>query len=188
MTKDAAQKVVSDLKATLQNEAVTLGMIAQSIGHHGTFTFIFVPALLVTTPLSGIPGLSAIMGTLIAIAAFQIVIGRSSVWLPGWLQRREIKSDRFENVMNWLERAADFVNRHTRERLQLLVSAVARRVIATICLLCGAVMPLLEFIPFTSSILGAFMTILSGGVLLRDGVVVALALIPLAAGGWLFLT
>lgn len=130
MTKDAAQKVVSDLKATLQNEAVTLGMIAQSIGHHGTFTFIFVPALLVTTPLSGIPGLSAIMGTLIAIAAFQIVIGRSSVWLPGWLQRREIKSDRFENVMNWLERAADFVNRHTRERLQLLVSAVARRVIA----------------------------------------------------------
>jgi hypothetical protein len=182
MPGDAATQVLSSLRGALQGEEITLGDLADTIGYHGNFTFIFLPALLVTTPLSGIPGLSSLMGVLIAITAAQILVGRSSVWLPGWLRRRSIESHRIGRALDRLDRAAGFLDRHARARFQPLVSAAARRVIALLCLLCGAAMPLLEFIPFTSSVLGAFSALLSAGVLLRDGLFVALALLPLAAG------
>ena len=54
-------------------------------------------------------------------------------------------------------------------------------VVQAICLCCGLVMPLLEFIPFTSSMMGVVVSLLAFGLLARDGVFVLLGF--LAIGG-----
>ncbi len=168
-----------------KHEHATIGEIMDTVGHHGHFTFVFIPALLVTTPLSGVPGFSTLMGFLIAIASGQILVRRSSIWLPDWLRQRKIRQVRLHRALTYLDRATVLISRVTKQRLEALVGRLARRVIAALCLVCGAAMPLLEFIPFTSSIIGAFISLLSAGVIMRDGLAVIVAALPVVAAAYL---
>ena len=46
-------------------------------------------------------------------------------------------------------------------------------------------MPLLEFVPFSSSIMGVGVALLALGILTRDGIVILLGLVPYGVVGWL---
>jgi hypothetical protein len=46
-------------------------------------------------------------------------------------------------------------------------------------------MPLLEFVPFSSSVMGVGVALLALGILTRDGLVILFGLIPYAVVGWL---
>lgn len=181
MSTDAAHKVINSVKDVLEDEEVSIGKIADSVGYHGNFTFVLVPAVPVTTPLSGIPGLSTLTGLLIAISSAQILVGRTSIWLPQWMRKLEVSRDQMRRALTYLDRTAHFISRVTKRRLEPLVGRLARRLIAGLCLICGGAMPLLEFVPFTSSVSGAFVSLLSIGVITRDGLMVVIALAPLAA-------
>jgi hypothetical protein len=71
--------------------------------------------------------------------------------------------------VEWTRRPAEWVDRHTGKRLTMLVRPPMDRLIYLACALCGAAMPLLELVPFSSSLLGAAVVLLSLTVLARDG-------------------
>ncbi|SFR08632.1 exopolysaccharide biosynthesis protein [Poseidonocella sedimentorum] len=169
-------------------EKVSVEDIVDGLGRDALNPLLLVPALAVTTPLSGIPGLSALSGIVIALVSFQLLIGRESIWLPDWVMRRKLPGDRMEKASEWLARAAKFLDGISRDRLQAIVTPPGARVAQGVCFLSGLIMPALEFVPFSSSILGAGVSLIAIGLVTRDGVFVLVALAAYAALGALLVS
>lgn len=160
-------------------KSVSIREILRAIGGAGFAAILLMPALAVTTPLSGIPMLSTVMGVIIFLVALQMLTGRENLWLPQWILNRQVNGDIVARAFNYLRRPAAWLDDRTDRRLVLF----ARRPLVSfpqlICLCGGAVMPLLEFVPFSSSIVGLSVALFALGMLARDGMIILLGFLPL---------
>jgi len=163
-----------------RGEKTSVGAIVEALGHVSYGAVILVPALLVITPLSGIPGLSSVVGIIIALVSAQMLAGRRHLWLPRWILRRRIDSGSLRKALGYLEKPASFIDRHTRPRLSFLVRPPTRSVLQATCMICGLAMPFLELVPFSSSILGAAISFFAIALVVRDGMFAAIGLLFLA--------
>ncbi len=145
---------------------------------------LLVPALFVVSPLSGIPLFSSACGILIALISAQMLLGRRHLWLPSLLTNRHIAGKKLRKATDKLQGVARWMDSHTRERLRFFTHRPFRWVTQAACLLCGAAMPFLELVPFSSSILGVAVTLLALSLLVRDGLIAlfGLGFIAMAAG------
>ncbi|TPW27780.1 exopolysaccharide biosynthesis protein [Pararhizobium mangrovi] len=163
---------------------LTIADIVKSLGDASFGPLLLVPALIAVSPLSGIPGLSSVCGVCIVLIAAQWLIGRSHIWLPGWLMRRHVERERFETAVNALEKPVGFIDRVTRPRLSALMHRPLSWLSPLICLAAGLIMPFLELIPFSASMMGAVVTLLAIANVTRDGLFAMLgyAAVVCAAG------
>ena len=160
---------------------VTLEDAVAAFGERSFLPVMMIPALLVVTPLSGIPLFSSACGLTIAFIAAQMVAGRHHLWLPGFLMHRDVEGARAHDAIQKLKRMARWLDDHSRRRFRFFMTRVFRKWVQVMCFLCGAAMPFLEFVPFSSSILGAAVLFLSTALLARDGLFVIFGLITLCA-------
>ncbi|MDY6859805.1 MAG: exopolysaccharide biosynthesis protein [Pseudomonadota bacterium] len=174
------REVVDRLREAAQGDETSLDDVLKGLGRASFVPVLMAPALAVVTPLSGIPLFSSICGIMIMLVAGQLLLGRRHLWLPRWLTRQTVPSERLRDAAGWLRTPAGWIDRHTGKRLTALVSPPAHRLIYLACALCGAVMPLLEVVPFTSSILGVAVTLLSLTLLVRDGLLAVVGLAVIA--------
>lgn len=144
--------------------------ILHRIGEDSYAPIILVPALLLVSPLSGIPGTPTLASILIVTLAVQWVLGRRHLWLPGFLMRRQISNARLLRAVDWLHRPAAWLDSHSRNRLTLLVLPPFS-LIAKLCVL-GIAMtwPLLELLPMVTSIGAGAVSLFAFGMMMRDGV------------------
>jgi len=164
---------------------VSLDDLLDRLGNKSFNTLMLVPAVLVVTPLSAIPGFSTLCGILIASAAVQKLLGRDHIYLPRWLCRRTVGEGRLTAAIERVRRPVRWLDRQTRPRLEALVQPPFSTVAVAVAGLCGAVMPFLEFIPLSSSIMGAAVLFIALGLLARDGLVMLAAVVPLSVIGWI---
>ncbi len=162
---------------------VSIGDIVHAAGEDGILPLVFVPALIAATPLSGIPGLSAICGLLVALFSAALILGLRKVHLPRRLERKTIDADKLGRVMQGIKPVMAWIDRHTGRRLSFLFHRPVLWVPQLICLFSGLAMPFLELIPFSASIVASGVCLLVISMLTRDGLVFLLALLPYAAGG-----
>ncbi|WP_299031379.1 exopolysaccharide biosynthesis protein [uncultured Sulfitobacter sp.] len=167
------------------DEQITIGEIVNLIGQVSFAPLLIVPAIALVTPLSGIPLFSATMGIIIFLVSSQMVLRREYLWLPQWVlriraNRRYVKTafEKMHPLVKWLDR-------RTETRLTVLTHKPLVFVPQLLCVLSGLVLPLMEFIPFSSSMVGLSVALLGIGILARDGAVVFLALVPYALVGGL---
>ncbi|MEM1386108.1 MAG: exopolysaccharide biosynthesis protein [Pseudomonadota bacterium] len=166
--------IVDRIHEAAQVDVVSIGDIVEALGRASFVPIMLAPALIVFSPLSGIPFLPSICGITIALVAAQLLARREYLWLPGWIMRRQMKGAKLANAASWLRRPAAFLDRHSRPRLGILVMPPFTWVSEVLCVLAGLTMPFLELLPLTSSILGAAVTLFSLSLLVRDGLVAAL--------------
>jgi len=164
---------------------VSLDDLLDRLGNKSFNTLMLVPAVLVVTPLSAIPGFSTLCGILIASAAVQNLLGREHIYLPRWMCRRSVGEGRLTAAIERVRRPVRWLDRQTRPRLEALVQPPFSTVAVAIAGLCGAVMPFLEFIPLSSSIMGAAVLFIALGLMARDGLVMLAAVVPLSVIGWI---
>lgn len=169
--------VVEQLDALTDRDMVSVKDVVDAFGETAFVPVMMVPALLVVSPLSGIPFFSTICGLTITLIASQLLMRRKSLWLPPWLMRREVAGARLHKGTSRMRVVAAWIDRHTRDRLSGLVSRRGRPVIYVLCLLSGMSMPLLEVVPFSSSLLGMTVLCLASAILAADGLFVAFALV-----------
>lgn len=169
--------VVEQLDALTDRDTVSVKDVVDAFGETAFVPVMMVPALLVVSPLSGIPFFSTICGLIITLIASQLLMRRKSLWLPSWLMRREVAGGRLHEGTSRMRVVADWIDRRTRDRLSALVSRRGRPVIYVLCLLSGMSMPLLEVVPFSSSLLGMTVLCLASAILAADGLFVAFALV-----------
>lgn len=175
------QPVAEVLKETSRivrqtNGPVTVAQLTEELGHSSLSAVLAVPALAVVSPLSGVPLFSSACGILICLVSGQMLLGRSHLWLPQWLGRRRIEGRSVRKMTAAMRRTAQWLDRHSGKRLPALLRQPCLTVIRLVCLICGALMPLLEIVPFSSSVLGAAVSLLAVAMLTRDGLIALLTL------------
>lgn len=157
--------------------------IVEALGRASFGPLLLAPGLLVMSPLSGIPGLSSLGGITIALISIQMVFGRDHIWLPRWIMRQSVERSRMEKALNAIERPMHVVDRVTKPRLSFFARRPLVLIPEILCLACGLAMPFLELVPFSSSLLATVVTLCAVGMVTRDGLFTALALLFLVGGG-----
>jgi|GEM_PF-642969 len=175
-----ASDVVEQAHASLHGETVTVHEVVEALGTTSYTPLLLMPALAVISPLSGLPGFTTVCGILIAAVALQQMMGRERLWLPDWVQRRSVGTDRVRKVTGWFRKPAKWLDLVTRQRLGILVGPPLVLIPQGLVLVLGAAMPLLELVPFTSSIMGVVITILVMGMFTGDGLLVLGGLVAAA--------
>lgn len=176
--------VVEKLDQLTDRQVVSVDDILDAFGRSAFLPTMMVPALLVVSPLSGIPFFSSICGLTIALIASQLLIQRQRLWLPGFIRRRRITGARLHRGADRLRGVAAWIDRHSRDRVKALVSRKFLPVIFLACMVSGLSMPFLEVMPFSSSILGMAVLCFTTAVIAADGLfaVMGFAFMTLAAG------
>jgi hypothetical protein len=166
----------------------SLAGVMAAFGPAGALPVMMVVALVVVSPLSGIPLLSSAAGLTIAAIALQLAAGRRSLWLPGWISRRTVPADRLAAAVQRLRPTARFLDRNSRERLRFVSMAPVSQLLLLACAAAGLSMPLLELVPFSSTLLALAVTCLGLTLLTRDGLWAVMALLPFGGAGWVIAT
>lgn len=168
-----------------REDEVVLRDMMEAFGNASFVPAMMVPAILVVSPLSGIPGFSSLCGLTILLIATQMILPRRHLWLPSWLMRRRVNGDTLNNAMRRMERFADWIDSKTRDRLGALIDWPGQKVPQILAAVCGGAMPLLELVPFSSSILGTAVLCFSVAFLSRDGIFVVAGICIMAVASLL---
>lgn len=164
-------------------ERVSLEEILEEMGRRSFGPVLLAAGLVTLAPIVGdIPGVPTSMGVLVVLAAGQMFVGRTRLWLPRWLLERAVDRSKLETALRWLRRPARLVDRVIVRRLEAVLAIGGNRVIAAACLLVGAVMPMLEFVPFSATAAGLVLTLLGLALVARDGLLASVSLALMAVG------
>lgn len=155
---------------------VTLSCMLDAVGRRSFGPLLVLPGLVALSPLSGIPGLPTTIAVMVLLVAGQLLLGRKRIWLPAWLLRRSAPRDKFEKALSVLRPVARITDRLVRRRSSYFTRDLAVRVIALICIAVALGMPVLELIPFASTVAGAAFTAFGLGLMSEDGMLVLVAL------------
>jgi hypothetical protein len=174
-----------------REDGVTLDTVQDMAGRSAFGPMILLPGLVALSPLSGIPTLPTILGTIVILIAAQLVIGRHEVWLPQRLLRARLSRERVDKGMRFLKPVARAVDKVIKPRLAFATKDFAQRGAALMCILVAMTMPPLELLPFMATSAGLILSIFGLAITVRDGVLMlfALALTLAGAGGlayWFF--
>ena len=186
----ALGKLVDEMEARVQSgEKVSIGLVQNIAGHRAAGPMLLLPALLIVSPLSIIPGLPTLVGLNTVLVAGQVALGRKRIWLPRWLRDRCISAQHAQKLLKFLRPVTRVADGMIKQRAEALTGGVMRRVGAVVCMVVGAIMPVMEFVPFTSTWAGAVIAIYGLAITARDGLL-ALAwggfVLALLAAAWAF--
>jgi hypothetical protein len=170
------QDILAALRGAIGGETVTVARLHGAMDAPAQPVLLLLPALILVSPLSGIPGFATVGGLTIALIALQMLVNRPAIWLPGIVLRRSLTSARILRALDRLDRPARFIDHHTVARAGWFVTFPGRQLALGTCVLCGLAMPFLELVPFSATTLATVVTILAAALLVRDGVIVALGL------------
>lgn len=175
-------KGVGDILRQLRDEAegqqhVALGDVVQSFGSRTYGVFLTLPALLDLSPLGAIPGVPSVVAAIIILFAAQIALGRKHIWLPGWLARRSLSTERVKQAAKKLEPYGEILDRQFHRRLPQLATGSFIRAAAVICIGLALTVPPLELFPFASSAPLLAIAVIGLALLFQDGLVMIVAII-----------
>ena len=152
-------------------DEVSLGAIVEEVGPRSFGPLLLMAGLIVASPLTGIPALPTAMSVLVVLVAAQLFLQRDHFWLPQWLLRRSIKQQRLNRAVRWLRPPARHIDHwaNPRPKMAFLFHRPGRYAIALVCIAIAASMPLLELVPFSSSIAGLALATYGLALIAYDG-------------------
>lgn len=158
-------------------DPVTLGAILDALGRRSFGVALLVPGLVTLAPLVGdVPGVPTLMALVVLLSAGQLLFGRERPWLPRWLLERRVEAATVRKVVGWLRPGVRVMDRVLDPRLTVLTGRPARHVIAAVCVVVAAVMPVMELVPFSANVAGVLLTGFGLSVVTSDGLLVLVTL------------
>jgi hypothetical protein len=172
--------VLRDLLAHDSGETVTLGYLVGKLGHRS-----FGIVLLILGLLAILPGVSAIVGVIIPIPAYQMMRARRYPVFPRVLASKSFRKRRLASVVNHAVPLLRYLEKYIRPRWQTPFETT-KRVVGVAIFLTGTLLfvpvPFSNFLPALMIILLAFAFLEEDGVALLIALAVTLALLLVAAG------
>ncbi|MFZ3483654.1 exopolysaccharide biosynthesis protein [Sphingomonas sp. 3-13AW] len=173
------------------DEKVRLGDAVEAMGHRAYGPFFILLPLIEMSPAGGVPGLPTALALVMALLALQLLFGREDLWLPGVLRKRGLKGKKLVNTAEKMRPVADRLDRWFHGRLPALTKGPMIKIAAIAIIALCATVPPLELLPFASTLPMAAILSFGLALLVRDGLLMAvacaLALAAVGGGlGWLF--
>jgi hypothetical protein len=110
---------------------------------------------------------------MIILVAAQMIVGRSHPWLPQWVSRRSLSRKQVEKGIAYIGPYLKAMDRYTRPRLLWLTQQPLLMIVPTVCILLSLLMFPLALVPWGVTLPALALTILSVGLTLRDGYLLA---------------
>ncbi|WP_420328093.1 exopolysaccharide biosynthesis protein [Mameliella sp.] len=151
-------------------ERISVETVLSRVGDQSFVAVILVVAIVLVSPVSGIPGTPTIGALITILVSIQALLGRRHLWLPQFLCRRSISARKMNRAINWLSKPAGWMDRHSSGRLRLLSSRALRPVAFAAVTLIAISWPILELLPFVTSFFAGAVSMLMFGVMTRDGI------------------
>lgn len=155
--------------------SISFGQVQEMAGRRSYGPLLLLPGLVAVSPLSGIPTMPSIIGTIVAIVSAQLLVGRSRVWLPRRLRDAALGAGTLSKGLRFARPVARVVDRIVHRRLPILTGSLSLRIAAAACLLVGATMPPLEILPFLATSAGAVIALYGLALTVHDGVLIVAA-------------
>lgn len=164
---------------------LTIDDLLEAFGKRSFGPLIAALALIVITPIGGIPGVPTLFGVVFILIAVQLLFGRENPWLPGFIRKIGFDRDKAKSFRDrfgeWLERIDTLIG----PRLEWAAGPVAQWIAALMIVALAAAMPPLEAIPF-AVLLPAFAILLFGLALTaKDGLLMLIASTVTLATAWM---
>ncbi len=176
---DALVDIADRIEAAARDgERLTVACIVEAIGERSHAALLLAVSAAAATPLSGVPGLTAISGALIALISAQRLFLGGPLRVPGFLGRRSVPAGRAREAARALRPALAWLDGATKRRLGALFRPPALQIALGLCLVSGLVMPFLELIPFTGSVIASAVALIAVALATRDGLFALFAAIP----------
>lgn len=169
-TSAVLEKIIHDMKA----ECITLRDIMAMLGEQGLLLICALMSLPFLFPVS-IPGVSTVFGAGIVLIAFAITINRLP-WLPDFLANKQLETEKLIPVLLRGVRFLRRIDRFLKPRFALLTTGgLINRVNGLALMLSGLLLMMpLGLVPFSNTLPGFAVLLLSTGISQRDGVLVAI--------------
>ncbi|MEX0686109.1 MAG: exopolysaccharide biosynthesis protein [Balneolales bacterium] len=168
---DRMKNAVSD------KDQISLKSIIDVVGARSFGPLLLIAGLITLAPLLGdIPGVPTIMGLFVMLISVQMIYRHGNFWLPKWLLNRSVSTEKFQKGIGWLRRPAKFLDRLSYPRLTFFFQGGIYIILIT-CALIAALMPLMEFVPFSANIAGIAFTTFGLSLITKDGLLASLALL-----------
>jgi len=172
-TDKSTSAVLQDVIDSMDDEHVTLRQILERMGESGLLLLCGLLSLPFLVPVS-IPGVSTVFGAGIVLIGIAITFNRLP-WLPEKVADRKLERARLVPVLERGLKILRKFDRYVRPRLPgLTAGAVVNRFNGLVLTAAGVLLMMpLSFIPFSNTLPGVAILLLSTGISQRDGVVVA---------------
>lgn len=171
-TSTSLSETLRDLIRSIQGPTVSLRDLMERIGEQGLLLMCAVAALPFLIPVS-IPGVSTVFGAAIILISIAITLNRLP-WLPRRILDRQLDT---QKLIPALDKGANIVSRldlYLKPRMRSLTTGAAvNRLNGLAITLAGVLLMFpLGLIPFSNTLPGIAILLLSAGILQRDGAVV----------------
>lgn len=173
--------LLDGLDHAAKGQVVSVRDVLEEFGNRAITPFILLVALILVTPVSGIPGAPTIGAMIIIILAVQALTGRRKLWLPQILLRRKIAAHRLRRAVAWVRKPCAFLDRHSQTRLELLTVGPMRWMTLLVCVVVPSAWPVLELLPLTTSVGALTIALFAFGLFTRDGLYVLLGYLMVGA-------
>ena len=150
-------------------DRISIRHLVRAIGDNSFATIILVVAVLLVSPISGIPFTPTLGALTILLITAQALTGRRHLWLPGFMMRRSISAARLRRGLQSLRRPAGWMDRYSRARLGILSSGPFRLLGYLAAATLALSWPMLEILPFITSFSAGAVAMLMFGIVTRDG-------------------
>jgi hypothetical protein len=175
---DSLRALLDAIEETARTQdTISIEDILHLVGRRWYGPLLFLAGLIMVAPLIGdIPGVPIMMGTVVILISLQLLWRRKRVWLPHWLRKRRLDSLKVITALRWFHRPARFIDGFTNARCEWAVRHAGLTIIALMCMMVGAITPVLELIPFSANLAGFAIATFGISVLAADGVVAFIAI------------
>jgi hypothetical protein len=185
----ALSDVLDRLEQSARGDSIAVGDVVETLGHRSFAALMLTFSLISTSPASAIPGLTAMVAALVFLLVVQMIAGRDCVWLPGFVTRQRIATDKLCKGIGWLRKPVRFVERFLRPRLGFVYHRPLIYLPLGLILGLALFMPVMEAVPTSGSLASAVIAIFAAGLLTRDGalaILAALLLLGVPVAVWRF--
>ncbi len=166
--KRGFSEVLRDLAAS-DVERISVGSILSAFGDRAFGALLLVFALPNALPMP--PGTSAILGAPIVFIAFQLMIGRPSLWLPRIITDRSLARADFATLAAKIEPWVHKLEKLLKPRYPLLTTPLADRLTGLACFVLSLILALP--IPFGNMPPAVALTAFALGMIESDGAAIA---------------
>lgn len=177
------ESVIHKAAEETDEEKVSIGDLMELYGARSFGpVFILLGLLAVLPPLGAIPGLPAAVGVVILLFTAQMIMGRTHIWLPGFIRDLSLKRDKIKTAEEKSEGVLAFIDNMITERLAWAMGGIATYIAAILVSVMALMMIPLELVPFAVAIPGAAIVMVGMALLARDGALMLIAYALSAVG------
>ncbi len=160
----------------LSSDKTSLGEIIKTLDTRGFGVLIVFLSLILILPTGAIPGLPSLFSLFFLLIAGQILIGRTSIWLPQKLSNYHIQATHIKKSIQKLRPFTRKIDRIFKKRGFFMKDKSLTYITAALCLIVAMTLPILGLIPFLGLIPATAILCLGLALTQKDGLLFLIGL------------